>query len=196
MMLIGVIAAVLVAGGLIPPYFEMWVRRGRVVGINWLFLSMDCAGAVFSLFALVAQNTFDVLGGIIYLSVIVLEVGIFSSHVIWLLRTRTLRKKAKDQGVKFDDLPEARKYQGQEGQNTQSEVSDLSKPASSELKESRLSGELAVELGSSRLALSEYVLGIDILKDLDSWSISVPGCTTEKDVERGPCAAGYGSMAG
>lgn len=41
----------------------------------------------------------------------VLEFGIFASHVIWLIRTRKLRQRAKLEGVDFDDLPEARKYQ-------------------------------------------------------------------------------------
>ncbi len=32
--MVGVIAAVVLAAGLIPPYFEIWKRRGRVVGIS------------------------------------------------------------------------------------------------------------------------------------------------------------------
>jgi hypothetical protein len=31
-----------------------------------LFLSMDWAGAFFSLMALIAQDTFDILGGVLY----------------------------------------------------------------------------------------------------------------------------------
>ena len=42
---------------------------------------------------------------------LVFELGIFTSHIIWRLRTRKLRKRAKVEGIKFDDLPEARKYQ-------------------------------------------------------------------------------------
>ena len=72
---------------------------------------MDWLGAFFSLMAVVAQQTFDVLGGILYICCIMLEAGIFLSHFIWLIRTRKLRKQAKDAGIDFDDLPEARKYQ-------------------------------------------------------------------------------------
>ncbi|MCJ1474009.1 hypothetical protein MMC13_002667 [Lambiella insularis] len=111
MFVVGIIATILVGAGILPPYWEMWKRSGRVIGINWIFLSMDTSGAVFSLFALVAQNTFDILGGCVYLVVIILEFGIFASHVIWLIRTRKLRRQAKAEGVAFDDLPEARKYQ-------------------------------------------------------------------------------------
>ena len=35
-MVVGIIAAVLLAAGLHPPYGELWKRRGRVIGINWV----------------------------------------------------------------------------------------------------------------------------------------------------------------
>ncbi|MCJ1416448.1 hypothetical protein MMC32_002785 [Xylographa parallela] len=118
MLAVGIIAAILVGAGILPPYWEMWKRNGRVIGINWIFLSMDSAGALFSLLALVAQDTFDVLGGCVYLVVVILEGGIFTSHCIWLFRTRKLRKRAKLQGVSFDDLPEARIYQDKKAKTT------------------------------------------------------------------------------
>lgn len=98
--MVGIVAAILLAAGLLPPYREIWKRRGRVIGINWVgitlvlgrtitegakvFLSMDWFGAVFSLMALgesspatlstntlrmhaVAQHTFDILGGVLYI---------------------------------------------------------------------------------------------------------------------------------
>ena len=34
MLLIGIIAAILLAAGLLPPYLEIWKRKGRVVGIS------------------------------------------------------------------------------------------------------------------------------------------------------------------
>jgi hypothetical protein len=39
MVIVGVIASVFLAAGLLPPYYEIWKRRGRVVGINWVGLS-------------------------------------------------------------------------------------------------------------------------------------------------------------
>lgn len=35
-LVVGIIAAVLLAAGLLPPYGEIYKRRGRVVGINWV----------------------------------------------------------------------------------------------------------------------------------------------------------------
>jgi hypothetical protein len=52
MIILGVIASLLLAAGLIPPYLEIWRRKGRVIGINWVFLTIDWFGAFFSLMAL------------------------------------------------------------------------------------------------------------------------------------------------
>lgn len=35
-MVVGIIAAILLGVGLLPPYWELWKRRGRVIGINWV----------------------------------------------------------------------------------------------------------------------------------------------------------------
>ncbi|KAF2236006.1 hypothetical protein EV356DRAFT_93270 [Viridothelium virens] len=101
--LIGVVAAILLAGGLIPPYFDFAKSKGRVIGINFIFLSIDFAGGIFSLLALVVQQTFDVLGGTQYIVVVLLEIGIFISHTIWLYRTRRVRREAEFIGMSYDD---------------------------------------------------------------------------------------------
>ncbi|KAL1875133.1 hypothetical protein VTK73DRAFT_10270 [Phialemonium thermophilum] len=103
-LVVGIVAAVLLAVGLLPPYGEIWKRRGRVIGINWIFLAMDWSGAFFSLMALVAQNSFDVLGGVLYIICCFLEMGIFMSHIIWRIRTREIRKEAAAQGKTFDEI--------------------------------------------------------------------------------------------
>jgi hypothetical protein len=110
-LIVGIVAAIFLVAGLVPPYMELIHRRGRVLGINFVFLTMDWLGAFFSLLSVVLQVTFDTLGGILYALCIALEAGIFISHGIFLFRTRKLRKEAKALGIKFDDMPEARKYQ-------------------------------------------------------------------------------------
>ncbi|KAI9671229.1 MAG: hypothetical protein M1829_004636 [Trizodia sp. TS-e1964] len=104
MTIVGVIAAVLLAIGLLPPYFEIWKRNGRVVGINFTFLTIDFMGALFSLLALVAQEEFDILGGSTYIVCMALEIGLFSSHWIWLFRTRKVRKLAKLAGKSIEEF--------------------------------------------------------------------------------------------
>ncbi|OQD78800.1 hypothetical protein PENANT_c079G11543 [Penicillium antarcticum] len=101
--ILGTIGTVLCAG-LLPPYFELWKRDGRVIGFNWVFLSIDTLGGLFSLFALAAQGSFDILGGIMYILVVVLESGIYISHTIWRIRYRKLRKEAKTRGISIDEL--------------------------------------------------------------------------------------------
>jgi hypothetical protein len=63
---IGIIAFVTLISGYLPIPFELLKRRGRVVGIDFLFLTIDWCGAFFSLLALVAQNEFDALFGTMY----------------------------------------------------------------------------------------------------------------------------------
>ncbi|KAL1876276.1 hypothetical protein Daus18300_002904 [Diaporthe australafricana] len=77
-----------------------------------VFLAMDWNGAFFSLMALVAQNTFDVLGGVLYIICVILELGIFTSHFIWLIRTYKIRKQAKEQGKTFDEVALEHEQQG------------------------------------------------------------------------------------
>ncbi|KAI4128879.1 MAG: hypothetical protein LQ338_002509 [Usnochroma carphineum] len=134
MTLVGVISAILLAAGLIPPYFEIAKRSGRVVGINFIFISIDWMGAFFSLMALVAQHTFDVLGGVQYIVCLLLEAGIFASQLLFLLRTRSLRRRAKELDVPFDEMPEARKFvfprpeeSASAAPNTGDEVADVEK---------------------------------------------------------------------
>ncbi|KAI0178985.1 PQ loop repeat-domain-containing protein [Hypoxylon sp. FL1284] len=111
-LVVGIIANILLALGLVPPYGEIWKRRGRVIGINFVFLSMDWFGAFFSLLSLAVQNSFDILGGVLYIVCILLESGIFLSHIIWLLRTRKIRKEAKARGKTFDDIAAEHEEQG------------------------------------------------------------------------------------
>ena len=67
LMFVGIVAAILLAAGLLPPYAELWKRGGRVVGIHFGFLTVDWLGAFFSLLGVVAQNTFDPLGGSMFI---------------------------------------------------------------------------------------------------------------------------------
>lgn len=61
--LVGVVAAVLLIIGYAPVPFELWKRRGRVVGIDFGFLTIDWFGAFFSLMAIGASMSFFTLGG-------------------------------------------------------------------------------------------------------------------------------------
>ncbi|KAJ5833473.1 hypothetical protein N7474_001784 [Penicillium riverlandense] len=121
-LVVGVVAAILLSAGLLPPYFELWKRHGRVIGFSesrpdWVFLGIDTMGGLFSLFALAAQGTFDILAGVLYIIVVVLELGIYISHIIWRFRYRRLRREAKAAGKSIDDLLELQRNNTEERQD-------------------------------------------------------------------------------
>jgi len=85
----GIIAAVLLAAGLLPPYWELFKRQGCVIGINFLFLILDSSGAVFSTASVAVEpGDTDILGLVLYIVVFVLEYGIMASHAVWAIRVR------------------------------------------------------------------------------------------------------------
>jgi len=70
----------------------------------------------------VAQNTFDILGGILYILCVFIEGGIFISHLIWRFRTRKIRAQAKAEEKTFDDIAEERRRENVEFQFAEREV--------------------------------------------------------------------------
>jgi hypothetical protein len=81
------------------------------------FIGIDALGAFFSLMSLVAQNEFDVLGGVQYIVCLVLEIGLF---VLWgwdLGRRAWRRKKG---------LPEVTKEVGKSDSDSDAEVEAVS----------------------------------------------------------------------
>ncbi|SCV04270.1 LAMI_0H14774g1_1 [Lachancea mirantina] len=93
-LIIGVIASVLLALGLIPPYFELAKRQGKVVGINFIFLFIDSLGAWLSIVSVILGNM-DIMGIVLYSVVAVMELGIFASHFIWCCRFKWFSRETK-----------------------------------------------------------------------------------------------------
>ncbi|CRG87652.1 putative membrane protein YDR090C [Talaromyces islandicus] len=145
-LIFGVIAAIMLTLGFLPVYIEMWKRRGRVVGFNWVFLSIDTLGALFSLFALAAQGTFDILGGILYIVVFLCEVAIYGSHIIWRIRHRKLLQTAKKSGKTVDELLEEKEEGEEKAAKNVPDESDLEKGVRQENGEVRQSaGDVSAE---------------------------------------------------
>ncbi|SCU90455.1 LADA_0F04192g1_1 [Lachancea dasiensis] len=91
-LIFGILASVLLALGLIPPYFELAKRQGRVVGINFVFLFVDSLGAWLSIASVIVGNM-DIMGIVLYGVVAALEIGIFASHIVWCCRFRWSKKR-------------------------------------------------------------------------------------------------------
>ncbi|KAF2454125.1 PQ loop repeat-domain-containing protein [Lineolata rhizophorae] len=100
---IGVFAAILLVIGLIPLYIDLWKCKGRAPGLSLRFMLVDFSGAFFSLLSLIAQNTFDPFGGALYAAILILELGIMASQLIWNCRHRRLIAAAKRAKIPVDE---------------------------------------------------------------------------------------------
>lgn len=123
MLVVGIIASILLALGLIPPYFELWKRKGRVVGINFIFLALDSGGAFFSMMSIVVGKM-DVMSMVLYAVVLGMEIGIFTSHFIWYI---TGGRKI----IKQEKLAEANEKEFAETKDTTSDPADDTNQSSS-----------------------------------------------------------------
>ncbi|CAB4257041.1 similar to Saccharomyces cerevisiae YDR090C Putative protein of unknown function [Maudiozyma barnettii] len=110
-MIFGILASVLLAIGLLPPYFELAKRQGEVVGINFVFLTLDSLGAYFSI-ASVCVGDMDILSIILYAVIAVLEMGIFLSHMIWLCRFKWFGNDKQQQQQKNREMSESSEEDG------------------------------------------------------------------------------------
>lgn len=115
-LIFGIIASILLAIGLVPPYFELAKRQGQVVGINFLFLTLDFSGAFFSTLSLIFAKEFDLMGIVLYCTVGAMELGIFASHFIWWLRIGRHEKK-----INRDEEEEA-SFSGEELESLSSDI--------------------------------------------------------------------------
>lgn len=102
----------------------------------------------------VAQNTFDILGGVLYILCAFIEGGIFISHLIWRLRTRHIRAKAKAEGKTFDDIAEECKLENVEFAFAEREVNLPFFRPKKEISGEGEGGNVAGE--SSLIALGPY----------------------------------------
>jgi hypothetical protein len=108
---VGIIAFLVMIAGYFPIPFELLKRRGRVVGIDFIFLTIDWFGAFFSLMSLIAQSEFDTLFGTLYALCCVIEMSMVTSHLVWRMRTRGIRKRAKAAEKTFDEFEEGKQWQ-------------------------------------------------------------------------------------
>lgn len=84
--MVGILSAVLINIGLVPQFYEIW-KRNAVIGVSFLFLSIDCAGAVFSFMSL-PFDEWDIVAAISYGLLIVEEFLLFALGIGFWLRDR------------------------------------------------------------------------------------------------------------
>ena len=110
----GIAGAVLIVGGLVPQYYEIY-RLREVKGISFVFLAVDCSGGVFSLLSLVFKSYFDGIAAANYIGIVVLELGIFLLAALLnpRARKRRLQLQAQQDAKSVSNTP-MHDQQGQE----------------------------------------------------------------------------------
>ncbi|KAJ7464400.1 PQ loop repeat-domain-containing protein [Mycena latifolia] len=91
---LGIFSFVLSALGLFPQYVEIW-RRREVVGISISFMTLDMLGGVFSNLSLVFKDEFDVIAGISFTLVVVMDGLVLLAAVILNPRAAKRRRSGE-----------------------------------------------------------------------------------------------------
>lgn len=78
---LGVLSSVMIALGLVPQYMEIY-RLGYVRGLSMPFIIIDCAGGIFNDLSLVWKGDFDILAGVAYSLVVVMDLAIVVAAVV------------------------------------------------------------------------------------------------------------------
>jgi hypothetical protein len=79
-------------------------RDWRIIGVSFRFLSIDFAGAVFSLLSLCFQDMIDRYAAGSYITVMVLEIGICIIQCSWIVRKWGTIREARREGKTFDEF--------------------------------------------------------------------------------------------
>ncbi|RDI87026.1 hypothetical protein Vi05172_g3097 [Venturia inaequalis] len=101
---LGITGAILINLGLIAPFLDAYKRDWRIIGVSFRFLSIDFAGAVFSLLSLCFQDTLDKEAAASYITVMVLETGICIIQCSWIVRKWGTLREARRRGKSFDEF--------------------------------------------------------------------------------------------
>lgn len=101
---LGIIGAILINLGLIAPFIDAYKRDWRIIGVSFRFLSIDFAGAVFSLLSLCFEDTLDKEAAGSYITVMVLETGICIIQCSWIVRNWGVLREARRKGKSFDEF--------------------------------------------------------------------------------------------
>ncbi|KIP03014.1 hypothetical protein PHLGIDRAFT_130411 [Phlebiopsis gigantea 11061_1 CR5-6] len=97
----GIFASVIIALALLPQYYEIY-RHREVIGISILFMAIDCLGGVFSVLSLVFKEKFDVIAGVTYSLVIILDGIVLALAAI--LNPRAKRRRAREATADASDV--------------------------------------------------------------------------------------------
>ncbi|PCH44423.1 PQ-loop-domain-containing protein [Wolfiporia cocos MD-104 SS10] len=90
----GILSSVIIAVALLPQYWEIYKRR-EVVGISVLFMTVDMMGGVFSDLSLAFKSSFNIIAGVTYSLVVVMDGLVILLALILNPLTKRRRKRAE-----------------------------------------------------------------------------------------------------
>ncbi|KAJ7199110.1 PQ loop repeat-domain-containing protein [Mycena haematopus] len=97
---LGIFGSVLLGLGLVPQYVEIW-RRREVVGISSLLLVLDMLGGICMDLSLAFENRLDVVAGITYSLIVVLEAFVLLAMMI--LNPRAEKRRQRENAARLDE---------------------------------------------------------------------------------------------
>jgi hypothetical protein len=103
MILMAVLAAALLAAGVLRHYWDIWMHR-TVRGISFVFVGIDAAGDLFSLVSVFFQPTLDILGMVIYGTELVLWLGVFVCGGYYNLLPWIRKRRSPDESRQNQDI--------------------------------------------------------------------------------------------
>ncbi|KAJ6501898.1 hypothetical protein C8R45DRAFT_1051166 [Mycena sanguinolenta] len=88
----GIFSSVLLALGLLTQYYEIYQRK-EVMGVSILFMTVDCAGGVFSDLSLAFKPNFDSIAAVTYTLVVVMDGVVILAAIVLNPRARRRRQR-------------------------------------------------------------------------------------------------------
>jgi len=85
----GVIAPVLIIGGFLPQYWDVFKYKDAE-GISLAFLALDISGGILSIISLVFQTPFDRVSFASYAAVVLLDIGLIICYVVLGRRSKVV----------------------------------------------------------------------------------------------------------
>ncbi|KAF8637666.1 hypothetical protein AX17_002734 [Amanita inopinata Kibby_2008] len=103
-MFFGILTSVLIALALLPQYWEIY-RHREVIGISLTFMLVDLIGGVFSDLSLAFKEKFDVVAGVAYTLVIVMDGIVLLAALI--LNPRAARRRKEEAAASVESQGES-----------------------------------------------------------------------------------------
>ncbi|TBU30586.1 hypothetical protein BD311DRAFT_754599 [Dichomitus squalens] len=142
----GIFSTVLISCGLLPQYYEIYKYK-EVIGISLLFMTVDALGGVFNDLSLAFKGDFDVVAGITYSLVVVLDGGILLLALILnpIARRRRKRLAAEDTAASDVETPADTSDDGSRARVEPTQPSEDEKQESANRAEEEKEGATSVE---------------------------------------------------